>query len=646
MYFRSILRENGCLEVLLQQLKSPSLTIVSNACGTLWNFSARSSEDQQALWDMGAVPMLKSLTNSKHKTISTCSLAALKNLYAACPAGEPSASGGDDVKGKSLVARKRKNLVRELDDKLMTAQTNEHDEDLESSQSSSSSFEDKEPSYPSASTSQMQSQQQHQPMFQQPDQGYGRYFLQFQQPTTDYNELMTPSKLPQLSFNATTSSPLFNQSRPDDDDKDDEERPTDYSLRFQENDEADLMCAARGAVTGNDTKSKVDDEERRSYDAVKTYYTEGTPYDTPFVVSNAGSISDLREKPKPSIADDDDDDIPDERPRTFGISGTETPMSNGDRPQVYCTEDTPGVFSRADSLSSLESSDLGEGQPSAAQRQQVILQGLQSIEESGEEKGQLEATQGEKEKKMEEPGTPPEPKTPATRGGGGHIHSHHKQVTFHPHETPLMFSRASSFESLNSFDQQSIRDGYSSCDFSRATSGRVSPSDLPDSPCQSPPLSLKKAATARPPHAVAAQASSFPSFSSAMKPCTPNDKFREKATDRTINNGPTTNAEETTATAAVVSGDNEDTVKKYNEEGTPACFSGRTSISRLTFSDEESLENQPAAAAIKPLQVKVSYWIRSNLCTFYAFFILLEKKICKTATKFHFLILILILIFE
>ena len=40
--------------------------------------------------------------------------------------------------------------------------------------------------------------------------------------------------------------------------------------------------------------------------------------------------------------------------------------------------------------------------------------------------------------------------------------------------------------------QPSIRSGYSSCDFSRATSGRVSPSELPDSPCQSPPTLVRK----------------------------------------------------------------------------------------------------------------------------------------------------------
>jgi hypothetical protein len=75
---RAVLRSERCLALLLSQLRSPSLTIVSNACGTLWNFSARSAPDQEELWELGAVPMLQSLTNSKHNTISTCSLAALK----------------------------------------------------------------------------------------------------------------------------------------------------------------------------------------------------------------------------------------------------------------------------------------------------------------------------------------------------------------------------------------------------------------------------------------------------------------------------------------------------------------------------------------------------------------------------------------
>jgi len=39
--YRQILRQHNCLAILLQQLKSESLTVVSNSCGTLWNLSAR-----------------------------------------------------------------------------------------------------------------------------------------------------------------------------------------------------------------------------------------------------------------------------------------------------------------------------------------------------------------------------------------------------------------------------------------------------------------------------------------------------------------------------------------------------------------------------------------------------------------------------
>ena len=78
--YRQVLRKHGCLKILLKHLRSPSLTIVSNACGTLWNLSARCAEDQKALWEMGAVSMLKNLVNSKHKMISMGSAAAIKNL--------------------------------------------------------------------------------------------------------------------------------------------------------------------------------------------------------------------------------------------------------------------------------------------------------------------------------------------------------------------------------------------------------------------------------------------------------------------------------------------------------------------------------------------------------------------------------------
>ena len=83
--YRKILRQHNCLQILLKHLRSPSLTIVSNACGTLWNISARCPEDQKALWELGAVSMLKNLVHSKHQMISMSSAAALKNLLSARP---------------------------------------------------------------------------------------------------------------------------------------------------------------------------------------------------------------------------------------------------------------------------------------------------------------------------------------------------------------------------------------------------------------------------------------------------------------------------------------------------------------------------------------------------------------------------------
>ncbi|XP_054713781.1 adenomatous polyposis coli homolog [Uloborus diversus] len=122
--YRIILRKHNCLQILLQHLKSPSLTVVSNACGTLWNLSARNAVDQRALWEMGAVGMLKKLINSKHKMISMGSSAALKNLLSAKPPGvnlglcvhTDGYKTGIDV--PSLHVRKQKALSTEIDQNL------------------------------------------------------------------------------------------------------------------------------------------------------------------------------------------------------------------------------------------------------------------------------------------------------------------------------------------------------------------------------------------------------------------------------------------------------------------------------------------------------------------------------------------------
>jgi hypothetical protein len=82
---RQVLRDHNCLQTLLQHLTSHSLTIVSNACGTLWNLSARSPQDQELLWDLGAVGMLRNLVHSTDPP-SIRRRPQLSPLAPACPA--------------------------------------------------------------------------------------------------------------------------------------------------------------------------------------------------------------------------------------------------------------------------------------------------------------------------------------------------------------------------------------------------------------------------------------------------------------------------------------------------------------------------------------------------------------------------------
>lgn len=122
--YRQILRARSCLSVLLQHLKSPSLTVVSNSCGTLWNLSARCPQDQQYLWDNGAVPMLRSLIHSKHKMIAMGSSAALKNLLNSKPGKSHILALDTTARNMNLPAlptlgvRKQKALEQELDQNL------------------------------------------------------------------------------------------------------------------------------------------------------------------------------------------------------------------------------------------------------------------------------------------------------------------------------------------------------------------------------------------------------------------------------------------------------------------------------------------------------------------------------------------------
>lgn len=78
--YRDVLRKQNAIPILLEHLESSSLEIVSNACITLSNLSARSTKDQLIMLESNAIKKLRNLTNSKHKMIKVGASATLKNL--------------------------------------------------------------------------------------------------------------------------------------------------------------------------------------------------------------------------------------------------------------------------------------------------------------------------------------------------------------------------------------------------------------------------------------------------------------------------------------------------------------------------------------------------------------------------------------
>jgi hypothetical protein len=139
------------------------------------------------------------------------------------------------------------------------------------------------------------------------------------------------------------------------------------------------------------------------------------------------------------------------------------------------------------------------------------------------------------------------------------------------------------------------------------TSGRVSPSDLPDSPGQSRPYSPNKLHHTQPQHLPKRapppinQANGFPSArpsavvvaSTVQRPAAVSQAvvgFQQSTSNQLNDEQPKLK------TLPTHFDDDDDdleevpVVKTYKEEGTPAIFSSRTSLSGLTFTDDEREE--------------------------------------------------------
>ncbi|XP_055598736.1 mucin-17-like [Uranotaenia lowii] len=549
--YRKILRKKNCLKILLEQLKSPSLTVVSNACGTLGNLSGDNYEDQRFLRENGAIPMLRSLIYSKHERISNGSSMALKNLSKPI-ASMMSSSGGSSLNNTSrslaafsvdattrelpsLNARKKKALEQELEDKFLpkTGDFCREEKEVCATSNEDSPVDDEEEIDEDAvshsgvilvveerkATSQEEEEDSEKPV---------NYSLKEEEPYQDYQET-------------------------------DIDQITDYSLRYGENQSEEESEEENNLRTANPTGGILMAE-----DTIKCYYTEGTPQ----IISSATSMSDLRvqmtgEKNQPATAQSKEEirqgtmtksrPIPiittggnssgagnrtsnqQQQPQqqqcleVHGVESNDTGCNTPDKPYNYCEEGTPD-FSRDASLNAIDMS---------------------------EDRNQKLAEKPPEGEPLSGQGTTPV--TPSTQT---------KQVSFlnTAEETPLMFSRTSSMGSLSSAEPVCTADDKSSIisEFSRFASGVMSPSELPDSPTQSMPHSPKRATVV--PKMV-----------------------------RHVEGGP---AEPPPVKSAF-----EDTISKFNVENTPAAFSCATSLSNLSIHDEEK-EDEESKPVISEAEVK------------------------------------------
>ncbi|KAH8271473.1 hypothetical protein KR018_012394 [Drosophila ironensis] len=429
--YRQILRRHNGLSILLQQLKSENLTVVSNSCGTLWNLSARCPEDQQFLIDHNAIPLLRALTSSKNSMIAEGSASALKNLVNFRAALELMSNGDkvDKDSGHAGTLPRRYSSLR-----LSSNPTGS----LKKKVRTTGSFlarkcDSRESIYSGKSDS-------------------TKYSTKSEGGAKNPFEIVTPTEEQPIDYSMKYMEHKPNSSKTFEIDLD---QPTDFSARYKERRSAQL--------------------------AQPELKAEGSPSNgNPLPLVKSPSATELGKGP----------------------ADAEAKTDPGERPINYCEEGTPGSFSRFDSLNSLT----------------------------------------EKQDKPAPPKTPTKPPP---------------HVPDSAMETPLMFSRRSSMDSLVG-DEETIAcedNGSVISEYSRMQSGVISPSELPDSPTQSMPQSPRR---------------------------------DRKGPISEQNNAETTPARKQGTVF-------EDKLNRFHVEHTPAVFSCATSLSNLSILDEANRGGPPAS---------------------------------------------------
>ncbi|EDV53901.1 adenomatous polyposis coli homolog [Drosophila erecta] len=446
--YRQILRRFNCLAILLQQLKSESLTVVSNSCGTLWNLSARCPEDQQYLIDHNAIPLLRALISSKNSMIAEGSASALKNLvnFRATQELMPNGDGGSLPLDKE--AGHGGTLPRRFSSLRLSSNPTGSLKKVRPSTVSTTGFlnrkcESRESIYSGKSDS-------------------TKYSTKSEGAKNPF-EIVTPTEEQPIDYSMKYMEHKPNSSKTFEIDLD---QPTDFSARYKER---------RSAQTAQ-PELKTETNEIRSKELQLTKSSSATE-----LRNGPGLVAVSAAKQK--IA-------------------TEAETETAERPINYCEEGTPGSFSRFDSLNSLT----------------------------------------EKPEKCMAPKTPTKPAVLPIQADGNTPQNIDSAL-----ETPLMFSRRSSMDSLVGDDETVACEDNGSVisEYSRMQSGVISPSELPDSPTQSMPQSPRR---------------------------------NRKVT--TQNNLDTPEQKPNTVF--------EDKLNRFHVEHTPATFSCATSLSNLSMMDDSN----------------------------------------------------------
>ncbi|TDG48762.1 hypothetical protein AWZ03_004874 [Drosophila navojoa] len=450
--YRQILREHNCLAILLQQLKMDNQTVVSNSCGTLWNLSARCPQDQQFLIDHNAIPLLRSLTSSKNSMIAEGSASALKNLVNYRNALELSTN--NELPTKELPNGHADTLPRRYSSMRLSSNPTGSLKKVRNGTASNSSN--------GSSTL--------------PRKCESRESIYSGKSDSDSTKFSTKSDSAFEQRKLSTSTALGHYRAPT------EEQPIDYSMKYSYNEHKPAKTSFDNTIDLDQlTDFSARYKERRS--AQVTNPQPVTCEERQQESSEILLILDDSASPAPptlaksaSACDLSSDQV--ERPKTLNLRSNalenlavdksdgclHTPEPEpGERPINYCEEGTPGCFSRFDSLTSLTDVHVKHEKqpvvPKATNSQQSVVE--------APEQGIV--------------------------NNNNNNNSAVCQAIDSALETPLMFSRRSSMDSLVNDETIGCDDnGSVISEYSRMQSGVISPSELPDSPTQSMPQSPQR----------------------------------------------------------------------------------------------------------------------------------------------------------